>query len=174
MASIQTYCTRNHIIDLIGEAGLLTCIDDNANGQEEATESVFLDNAISRAATEMNAKLRHQYNPLSALANNEWCVWCNAYIAVYFLQSRRSNSPAAAIMEAVQAYRETLEDIRWGRDNVPEQAPTHNSQPSVTNFNIRFNDPDGPVLVDPDQSTGGNPVPGISRKIGNQFGINPF
>lgn len=147
----------------------MTCIDDNANGQEDSEETVFVSNAINRAASEMNRCLRVQYHPLSALSGNEWCKWCNAYIATFFLQSRRGNSPAASVMENVIEYRRILEAIRWGRENVPEAAPTHSSQPAVSNFNIRHNNPDGPIVVDPYKSTGGNPVSGIGRVTDNNI-----
>lgn len=166
MAATQTYCNRDDIISLIGQAGLLTCIDDNTNGQEDPEETRFITDAINRAAAEMNNSLGKQYHPLSSLANNEWCKWCNAYIAVFFLQSRRSNAPAASVMESMLSYRERLVEIRWGRENVPEAAPTHNSSPAVTNFSIKPNAGDGPVVVDLDRSTGGNPVSGVKRSTG--------
>jgi hypothetical protein len=162
----QTYCVRRDVVSILGEAGLLACIDDNANGQADPDEIVFITDAINRSASEMNHSLGKQYSPLSSLAGNEWCKWCNAYIAAFYLQSRRGNAPVGSVMESTITYRQQLEAIQWGRDSVPEASPTHNHSPAVTNFNIRPNSPDGPVVVDLDQSTGGNPGAGVKRNLG--------
>lgn len=168
----QTYCDREDIVSIIGEAGLLACIDDNANGQEDPEETPFIASAISRAAAEMNRSISKQYSPLTGLASNEWCKWCNAYLAIFHLQARRSNAPAASVIEAVISNRELLEHIRWGRESVPEGIPTHNHSPAVSNFSVQPNNPDGPIVVNVEQSTGGNPSAGVRRNVGGL--INHF
>lgn len=153
-----TYCNRTHIASLIGEPAIVACIDDNRNRTEDDSESVYITNAIERAATEMNAKIRYQYDLTTTLQTNAWCIWCNAYLASYHLFSRRANSCPAAIAEKVAEFKQDLEEIRWGRLQIPEKSPDYDYLPTVSNFLPEYTNPIGPIAVDTTLSTGSAPV----------------
>lgn len=160
---MTTYCTRNDIASIIGEPAILACIDDNQNGSEDGEEAGYVTAAIERAATEINEKVRYQYGDLTALAGNAWLKWANAYIAAWHLFARRANAPPGSVEEYVLSIRDQLTEIRWGRSQIPEQAPQYNFAPSVSNFRPEFTNPQGPIAVDLDLSTGASPVDGIKR-----------
>ncbi len=161
-----TYCVRADIESILGEAAVLACIDDDQDGLESATETTFVTGAISRAAVEMNTALENQYI-LSELTANEWCKWCNAYIAAWHLYARRSNPPPNSIVDSVQAYRELLAEIRWGRIQVPEQNPSREHKPTVSVFKPEIWKTKQPIRVDTDESTGSAPHESIKRPVAN-------
>lgn len=150
----QTYCTRADIVSIIGEAGVLACIDDDRDGVESAAETLHVTAAIERTATLMNSSLDKQYYPLSDLASNAWCKWCNAYLAVEALHARRSNPAPTSVVERCQEYRENLLDARWGRFQVPEQSPSFDHTPTVSNFQPELGKDVMPIRVDTNESTG--------------------
>jgi hypothetical protein len=82
----QTYCDEDDIVSIIGEPTLLVCIDDDQDGVRSDDDDDKVTACIERAAVEMNAALANQY-VLSELASNDWCKWCNAYLAVYYLSN---------------------------------------------------------------------------------------
>lgn len=155
------YCTRNDVASLIGEAGILACLDDDQDGSLTTGEQRYVTDCINRAAVEMNSALDCQY-VLSELSGNDWCRWCNAYISVWHLQSRRANSPSGSVVDAVASYRDLLAEIRFGRFKVPEQAPSFDHLPSVSNFTPELGNPQGPIGVDTEKST--TTAPHTSRK----------
>lgn len=155
------WCSRNDITDVVGEAAVLACIDDNQDGIENTSESAAVTNAIERAAVEMNNTLCCQYI-LSDLLNNSWCKWCNTYLAIWHLFSRRANVPPASVVDYVQTCRDQLSEIRWGRFQVPEGVSSIEHTPAVSNFNVEMNNDQGPVVVDGFRSTGAEP--NVTRK----------
>lgn len=160
----QTYCVRADIESILGVAGVLACIDDDGDGTESAAETLHITNAIERAAVEMNSNLGKQYHPLTALADNDWCKWCNAYLAAEKLTARRSNPPPPSVIEAAQQYRADLLDARWGRFQVPDQAPSFDHTCTVSNFQPELGKTIAPIRVDRDESTGAEPDADSGRK----------
>lgn len=152
-----TYCNRADIASIIGEPAVVAWCDDDQSGDLSPVEEAYITGAISRAAVEMNEKIRHQYGDLSAIVGNDWARWCNAYIACWMLASRRANAPPGSVIDAVINYRDMLTEIRWGRTSIPEQAPSHDFAPAVSNPTIELNNLEGPVAIDTDISTGSTP-----------------
>lgn len=166
----QTYCTRADIESIVGQPGVLACIDDDRDGAEVAGETAHVTNAIERAAVEMNAALSNQYPTLSSLASNAWCKWCNAYLAAYMLYARRGNPPPHIVIEAVGDYREKLAEARWGRFQIPEQLPENETIATVSNFQPELHRRTGPISVDVEQSTGASPQGGRKRNVADMPG----
>lgn len=164
-----TYCDSDDIVAIIGEAAVLACIDDDNDGLESATETLHVTNAIERAAVEMNQSLRHQY-VLSELTSNDWCKWCNAYLASWFLYARRTNPCPNSLQEAVQKYRDELLEMRWGRQQLPEQAPSFEHHPTVTNFRPELGKREMPIRVNTTESTGASPEGNRKRFTSYQAG----
>jgi len=156
-----TYCVRADVEALMSEAGVLAHIDDNVDGVESAEETLNITKAIERAAVEMNSALCNQYSTASLAlmaASNAWCKWCNANIAAFFLFARRGNVPPASVIDSVQTYRDQLSEARWGRFQVPEQPPSFDHTPTVTNFRPEIHKLDNPIRVVVEESTGQEPV----------------
>src|SRR5687767_1407232 len=98
-----TYCVRADVESIMGLAGVLAHVDDDQDGTEASNEDDHITNAIERAAVEMNSSLRNQYD-LADLTDNDWCKWCNAYLASMFLYNRRGNPAPMSILEVVTDY----------------------------------------------------------------------
>jgi hypothetical protein len=157
-----TYCARNDIGSIIGEPSILACIDDDRDGVESPAEQLYIAAAINRAAVEMNQSLCRQYT-ISELVNNDWCKWCNAYLASWFLYARRGNPPPPSIVDSVQTYRQQLAEIMFGRFQVPEQNPSFDHTPTVSNFKPELIKSVAPIRVNEEESTGLHPVPSRKR-----------
>lgn len=147
------YCTRADVASISGEAALIANTDDDQTGVEN---SDYITDAINRAAVEMNHALDNQYI-LSQLSGNDWCRWVNAYLAAYFLFSRTANPVPPSIEIACERYRDDLEKIRWGRDSIPEQAPSFEHIPTVSNMVPELRK-SPPIRVERESSTGSDPV----------------
>jgi len=164
-----TYCNRLDVESIMGVPALLVCIDDDQDGVESARESNYVTAAIERAATEMNTSLRHQYI-LENLVGNDWCRWCNAYLAVWQLWSRRGNMPPSGLVDIINTYRGQLQEIKWGRFQIPETAPAFLYTPAVSNFQPELGKFDMPIRVDLNESTGGQPNSGVKRQVAGMPG----
>ncbi len=169
-----TYCARADLESIVGMAAVLAQVDDDQTGTESAgtgtspaSASPF--DAIVRAAVEMNAAMRMQYK-LSDLAGNDWCKWCNAYLACYYLWARKSNAPPPSVVENVNSYRELLDAIRWGRAEIPEQNPSFEHIATVSNFSPELMKSFNPVRVVKEESTGATPVGGRKRNVAGHPG----
>lgn len=152
----QSYCVRADIESILGVAGVAACIDDGQEGAESVADAAEVTQAIERAAVEMNSALRNQYK-LTDIADNDWCKWCNAYLAAYYLTNRKNNAVSASIADEVTRFRDQLSEARWGRFQLPEQAPSFDHTPSVSNFNPEIRKFNHPIRVIEEESTGGTP-----------------
>lgn len=169
----QTYCTQSDIEAIISASGLLACIDDTEAGQASTGATLHVTNAIERAAVKINAAAGRQYSPLSDLASNDWCKWANAVLAAYYLQTRRGNPAWQSLSDQVKEVEELLEEVAWGRRGIPEQPPSFDFRPTVSNFQVEPGRSIAPVRVDRDESTGAAPVDGAGTKryYANQPGV---
>lgn len=161
----QTYCEREDIESILSEAGVLAPIDDDQDGIESDSDAAHITSMIERAAVEMNAAMRHQYHPLSDLASNEWCKWANATLAAYFIRSRKGNPAEQSLVDQVIEIRRMLIEIRWGRDQIPDQSPTHGHTPTVSNFQPELIKTFAPIRVDVEESTGETPHSSLKRNV---------
>jgi hypothetical protein len=160
----QTYCTRVEIESILSAPGLLALIDDDADGVESPQESAYIGHAIERAAVEINHAADKQY-VLTDLAGNAWMKWANATLAVMFLAKRRNNPLPESIAQDVQQIREQLTEIRWGRDGVPDAAPSFDHSAAVSNLTPQLGHGYAPVRVNVQESTGEQPVGDRKRNI---------
>lgn len=157
-----TYCNRSDVATIIGDPMILSCIDDDRTGVETPEKTAIITACIERGAVEMNQALYQQYK-LSDLSGNAWCKWCNAYLACWYLNSRRGNPPPPAIVDEVQTFKQQLSEIMFGRFQVPEQAPSIECIPVVSNFKPELGKLFSPIRVSRDESTGVDPVGGRKR-----------
>lgn len=167
-----TYCVRADIESILSTVGLVSAVDDDESGGPgiSVAEEAHVTNAIERAAVEMNHSLDRQY-VLSDLSGNDWCKWCNASLAALAMATRRGQPAPASLVEEVSQYRKQLEEIRWGRDSVPEANPSYNHLPTVTNFKVQPGKYVAPIRVDTNESTGPAPEGERKRQIA---GPGPF
>lgn len=149
----QTYCTYADLESMLSVAGVLAFIDDSENGTASGAETQYATDAIERAAAKMNADLDEVYI-LSQLASNVWCKWANATLAIYELSKRRNNPCPASLIDDVKEITERLRDIGMGRARVPEQAPSFDSYPAVTNYAVERGRGIMPVRPRVSESTG--------------------
>lgn len=166
-----TYCDDDDVISIAGEAFINACIDDDEDGVISVAEEAYTTSAIERAAVEMNSALNNQYK-LSDLAGNDWCKWCNAYLAVWNLAARKNNPPPASVIAAVDQFKEQLSEARWGRFQIPEQSPSFDHSPSVSNLRPEAYKQTMPARVVEEESTRAVPTEGIQREVA--FTPGPF
>lgn len=136
----MTYCTQSDIEAIWPPDDLLASIDDDASGTLSATEEGYITRAIERAANLINARLEMRYS-LADLASNEWCRDANAAIAAYLLSTRQGAAAPAHLQQQYTAYVADLGEIAAGRLKVPDAPETHESGPTVTNFNVDLSQP---------------------------------
>jgi len=160
----QTYCVAADVEFVLSAAGVTACLDDGEEGVRSAEADDLLDRAIDVAAGKINQHVRHQYK-LSDLtpATNTWLRDTNAYLAAKVLAMRRGNPCPESLVEEVKEREAALVEIRWGRESIPQQLPSHEHTPSVTNYKSRLGNPDGPIPVDEQTSVGSQPVNGVKR-----------
>ena len=165
-----TYGTKAGIESLVSPATLVSWLDDDHSGTLSTTEEGHIANAIERAATKINMAVGRQYNIADVTANT-WLAWANNVLAAEMLAARRGNPAPQSIMDAAKECEEMLEQIRWGRASLPEQIPSFNFAGAVSNFHVEPGRRIAPVRVSKEESTGGEPVPGIVRHYSDQSGI---
>ncbi len=150
-----TYCVQAELEDILGEAAVRSASDDARSGVGDDNRVTA---AIERAAVEMNGAIELQYPTLASLSSNDWCKWCNAYLACLYLLARRNNKVPASVETEAATYRLQLEDIRWGRWQIPEQLPQGDHRASVSNFTVELQKVNQKVRVVEDSSTGEIPT----------------
>jgi hypothetical protein len=164
----QTYCVAADVEFVLSAAGVTACLDDGEEGVRSAEADDLLDRAIDVAAGKINQHVRHQYK-LSDLtpATNTWLRDTNAYLAAKVLAMRRGNPCPESLVEEVKEREAALVEIRWGRESIPQQSPSFEHIPSVSNFRPELYKMNTPVRVDVQESIGSAPVDGAIRKTAN-------
>lgn len=135
--TVQTYCVIADVKDILSDNGVLYRTDDNEDGSVagSGTESTVQSHAIEFAAVKMNMYLQQTAYTLTALANNEWCKWCNAVKAAVILCRRRGNPVPNSLLQEEQEFERMLEMLRKGTiDAIPGTNPSFETTPVVTNF----------------------------------------
>lgn len=160
----QTYCVAADVEFVLSAAGVTACLDDGEEGVRSAEADDLLDRAIDIAAGKINQHVRHQYK-LSDLtpATNTWLRDTNAYLAAKVLATRRGNPCPESLVEEVKEREATLVEIRWGRESIPQQLPSFEHIPTVSNYKSRLGNCDSPMPVDEQASVGAQPVDGVKR-----------
>lgn len=112
------YCTRTDVESLWNPSQVLSAVDDDANGSLSSAEEQWIDDAIERAAAQLDAVLEVRYD-LIDLQANRWCRDANAIFAAYFLAARKSETMPVGLAALFGWYRESLREISASRQNVP-------------------------------------------------------
>lgn len=159
-----TYCDQDDIEDVLSDYGVLAIVDDDEGGSNSAAELTRVTAAIERAAGRMNQYLETRYT-LSDLASNDWCKYCNADLAAYYLTMRRGHAAPQGLEQVAADRINELQQIQLGNQRVPEVANSFETIPTVSNFQVRRGDCDGPIMVDGEHSTGSAPVGSRKRNI---------
>lgn len=165
----STYCTTDDVEFVISVAGVTACLDDDETGRRSAKASTWLATAIAWSASEINEFAQHQYRTSELLASNAWLSRANAYMAVEILCKRRSNPVPESIAEEVQKIREKLVSVRWGRTRIPDQLPSADHTPAVSNFRVEPRKYTNPVRVVEAESTGDAPPSRITRHTSGNY-----
>lgn len=163
------YCNRAAVESVIGAPGLLAFIDDDGDGVESPTESAYVSDAIERAAVRLNSQVGRQYK-LEDVTANAWMEWANATLAAALLTKRRNNPVPESLSQDVQEITELANEIAWGRRSLPEQRPSAEHSPTVSNFRPELRKFYGPVRVVAEESTGAAPESGVKRETAGNPG----
>lgn len=168
----QTYCIAYDVEFVLSAAGVTACLDDDETGLRSTEADAWLDRAIDVAAAKINQHVRHQYKltDLAGMANT-WLRDTNAYLAAKVLATRRGNPCPESLVDEVKERELALVEIRWGRESIPEQRPSFEHIPTVTNFKPQLYKQSTPIRVDVQESVGANPVDGAKRKIADNGSI---
>jgi hypothetical protein len=159
----QTYCVAADVEYVLSAAGVTACLDDGEDGQRSAAEDDLLTRAIEIAAGKINQRVRHQYKLTDLAAGNDWLRDCNAYLAAKSLAERRGNPSPQSLMDECKDRERLLEEIRWGREQIPQQNPSFDHSPTVTNFEPELGRYHSPIRVRQIESTGEEPEPPVKR-----------
>ena len=135
--STQTYCTRADVEAVWSPAAVIRSVDDDQDGELSAAEEAYITRALERAANRINACLEVRYT-LADLVDNTWCRDTNAALATYLLATRRGNPAPDQIQEQYEGYLADLAEIRAGRLKVPQVEESHETIPTVTNFDTQL------------------------------------
>jgi hypothetical protein len=165
----QTYCSRADIVSLMGEAALLASIDDNMDGVISAEEEAIVTSLIEMTASEINRQVRHQY-VLTEVASNVWLKWAQATMCVYRLRKRRNNPAEGSVEDDYQEINRLLNEVRWGREQLPEQLPSFDHLPSVSNFVPQIGRGTAPIRVIEEESTTTRPTSSRKRFTADEPG----
>lgn len=164
----QTYCTAAHIEFVLSEFGLTAVLDDDESGVASVAEEERTTTAITWTASTINQAVGIQYK-LSDVTSNTALQMANAILAAELLCQRRNNPIPEVLGRRCERLRDWLTEIRWGRQQLPEQNASFDHLPTVTNFDIipgSYN----PVSVDIYHSTGDAPVDGVTRPVAGSWG----
>lgn len=159
----QTYCVTSDVEFVLSAAGVTACLDDYEDGQRSTAEDALVVRAIEIAAGKINQRVRHQYKLTDLAAGNDWLRDTNAYLAAKTLAERRGNPAPQSLMEECKDREMLLEQIRWGREQIPEQLPSFDHSPTVSNFEPELGRVNNPIRVRQNESTGEQPLPPIKR-----------
>lgn len=161
--TVQTYCVRSDVEAIIGPVSIEAAIDIDQDGVESAYDGSLVDLHITRAANKINAQVRHQYK-LSDLVNNEYLKEVNAVYAAYSLRTLGGNTAEESLEDQYNEYKTHLIEVRYGRDQLPQTVPSFDHLPTVSSLQPELNNVNSPIVVNPQQSTGSQPV-GNRRRI---------
>lgn len=157
-----TYCTSEHVKFVLSEAGMTARVDDDESGVASVEEELMITTAINWAAAEINACVGKQYR-LSDVTSNTMLQMANAYLAAERLCGRRGNDSPSKLEADCDKIRDRLTEVRWGREQLPEQADSFEFIPTVSNFDPILGAGNGTIFVDRDTSTRSEPADGVTR-----------
>lgn len=139
-----TYCTREDLEAFWPASALIASVDDDGDGVLSPLEESYLQRAIERASTFLDARLALRYR-LADLPGNRWCRDACAVLAVYWLVSRRGNPPPPHLQEQYDACLRQLAQIVAGQARLPDVPDRSGSLPAAQRFVVRW-DGSGPSV----------------------------
>lgn len=161
--TVQVYGSRAGVEALLSPASILAAIDVDEDGVESTYEESLIDAAIIRAALKINQQIRHQYK-LSDVTNNDYLEYANNVYAAYEIRTLSGDPAEPSLQDKYQEIEAVLKEVRWGRDQLPDQSPSFDHLPTVSSLQVNMANPLSPVVVNTSQSTGSAPV-GNRRRV---------
>lgn len=140
--ALTVYCTVEHVRFVWSNHGVSARADDRDGHNSTDT----IDDAISKATTDVNQYLFQRYTP-AVIAGCTWVKWATAFIAAQALAIRRGNSVPQGIQDQVDRYLEDLKAIAAGQIMLTTDtglaSPEHDNLPGVSNLRVdsRFRAP---------------------------------
>lgn len=147
------WTTKAEIESIWSALGVMLRLDDDDSGSNSVGENALLDDVIEEATETARRFLMHRYAD-AEVENNPWVRRRVSYLAAHYLSIRRGN-PAQFETKAGQILRE-LQDVRQGREWVPDAAPLGDLGPSLSNLSVDWRYNRSQVRVDPQTATGGD------------------
>lgn len=141
--AVTNYCTEDDLADRISQEGINLHTDDIPPDDLGAV--------IERASSKINQYCLRRYTA-AKLALSDWVQETAADIAVYFLCSRRGNSPPGSVADAYEEAIKELEQIRRGAVQIADIPARKVTAPQMSNVNIRLR-PTPHTRVQPGRST---------------------
>lgn len=131
--AVQTYCDRDDLDAIVSKHGIDAMVDDDQDGLISSTEETYVVFAIERAATQINMYLQRRYKAADVV-NNEWLKGANAAMAVCLIVKRRANPSSPSLEEECDDYMGWLDGIKTKEFDLPNQSPSVDMTPTVSNF----------------------------------------
>lgn len=145
-----TYGVTSTEVDFVlSSAGVARRTNDDETGVDDSTQ---VTSAIEMEAATINMYLGRRY-VLSELTSNAWVKWTLAWFAAYRLDCRLANNPAPLLVKEREERLELLKLIADGQLDLPEQNPSYECLPSVTNLAAELRGGTKKIRVDPYSST---------------------
>lgn len=152
--AITPYCQQADVQAVLSAFALNVRLDDDLDGVAD----IDVGQVIEQATTRVNQFVLRRYAVQTAAAST-WLKWCVAVIAATIACRRRGNEVPDALIEEVKDYREQLEAIRAGQEDLPADdgpaIPLSDETPAVSNLTIDERFPRAKVRRVPRTSSGG-------------------
>lgn len=161
--AVQTYCDRDDLEAIVSKHGVDAFVDDDQDGLISATEETYVTFAIERAATQINMYLQRRYKAADVV-NNDWLTGANAALAVCLIVKRRGNPDITSLTEECDDYTGWLDGIKNKEFDLPNQSPSVDNTPTVSNFRVELWRSTMKPRVSRQESTGSDPDKSRLRK----------
>lgn len=153
----QTYCAIADVESVLSAEGVTAFVDDDETGSRSTAEVAFVTTMIEFAAERINFRINMVYD-LADVVGNGWLKYANSYMAAANLIQRRNLPLTPSLSNQVDQIIESLDRIEQGQARLPQQSPSFDTLPTITNFAIELNNPNTATPVRVDASTGPAPV----------------
>jgi|SRR6185312_6155742 len=148
------YCSVAEIEAIYSIFGVNVRLDDDQDGYGEVNVGAV----IEQASSMMNRYLLKRYAP-AVIATSTWAKWCCATFGAVLLARRRGNEVPASLEDERESYRETLDAIGRGQEDLIADdgpaAPVYDETPAVSNLTIDGRFTRQKIRRVPTTSTGG-------------------
>jgi hypothetical protein len=161
----QTYCSISNVEEVLSAQGATAFVDDDETGSRSTAEAAFATTMIEYAAERINMQIGMVY-VLSDVVGNGWLKYANAYLAAGNLVQRRGMPLTPSLASQIDQIIEQLGQVVTGALRLPQQNPSFDTLPTVTNFKIDLSNADTATPVHVAASTGPAPVGNRKRFTG--------